>query len=377
MKNITLFKSNGGITTKNEAKITLKDLATSEYILSPTDNSVNPDYRNFAIVPSSEYLFFDLAVIDYQLAAFYTDIDNDDEPVDFQPIDPIHMETNSICDLICILNGIDKFNLVNNLLRENFSPDNSDIGLVYLGIQLFRNNKVIYSKYYERKPTSKNMYVSYKVAKKFSDIYDDTLCYTMNKNNERLYIYKKENTMYWKIGISIKDCEFIGIPLLQSNTITLCSPNEFDILTKYKKVEVHFELFFARNATIAKISEDISSGEYLEKIYDFIDDTDADIYIDNHNVEYIGKRKCEYILDILSHIYFIIETANLIFSEIYPFDVKFIDDDQEEPEEEEVCAFDSVLGFRMHDTLKNSHHYKEFIMNRYSLMSLSSILQFL
>ena len=72
--------------------------------------------------------------------------------------------------------------------------------------------------------------------------------------------------------------------MLQSNTITLCSPNEFDILTKYKKVEVHFELFFARNATIAKISEDISSGEYLEKIYDFIDDTDADIYIDNHNV---------------------------------------------------------------------------------------------
>lgn len=366
MNKIILLKYDGLCVTKIDRKIKKSDIQQSEYILIPSDTT-NMEFRNYIIIKPSKYLLFDKAIIEYQIGAFYYDEDDTCNTENFVPLEPIHMEIDSICNLFRCINCVDKFNVVNNISKDMQTYNNIEFGVLYVSIQIFQNSKEIYNKYYQKKGTSTVAYDSYKVTKKFEDIYDSNICGEMFKKDNFIMISKSEESTTWDLMSDTDGVLLIGIPLLQSNTISFTTIDEFKSLKKYRTFNYNFYVYYIKSSDVSELSQAILQGSNLKNIVDIIENY-LDVYISICDGRSYSKRHRNYLIDFLSHTNFILSTINLIYSELYPYNAQITNENGNR----DTYEFDCTLCIRLINRIENV--YKDIIMNKNTQISFSDIL---
>ena len=353
MGRVIVLYSDGTLKNKNEYNLTKNDIKFSDYLMIHTDID-NPE--NFILVESSKYHLFSKAVIDYQLSV----VCSDDADLEFDLLDPIHMETDSLTDLINCINNIDRFNVPNNLIIDRWSGDGVYTSIEFLSIILYDNNgNVIYDSIYDGRNKYSHQYMSFKITKHFKQIYSGNISNDLYRNKEFIYINKNK----WEISDSSLGYTLIGIPLSMSNTFIFINQDTYIRLSKYKRYRISAMVYYSKQSTIADISEGIVNGD--DEVYKTIDDlinTDSEIYIDNVIDDYINSIKD--LLDFVCFSKFAISVINLIFCELYPYDTDF-------DNKHIKWRFDTILIYNMY---YNSKHGKRLCINQYSIISVSDIL---
>lgn len=368
MAKILILYDDGTVSAKKEENITEEDIRSSSYLLVDTNTCHNGDHRNFVMVESSKYKYFTNAIIEYQLMMIYMEYDNE---VNYSPIKPIHTETTKFSELICMLNTIERVNVTNNLFGNfTINDDSIYIGYNYVGVKLLDKDKVIYDKYFEIKGTSTKPYESENVIKKFKEIYPYRLMNDFLGNKSNVYLYEYGNSLTWEVSDVEKDkneYSYIGIPMQDSNSIIFCTGNEYSNLKKYKSMEFYFYIYFEKETVISDISEMIVSGIEPGRIIETINNSDG-VFLDAHEIAFSYGHRLNKVLDILAHLKFIFESTNLLFSEVYPYEIKTKGLDKYD--------FDSVLVMNLSERArgKGSNHMKEVCMNICSLLNVTDIL---
>ena len=368
MARILILYNDGTVGSKEEERINKDDINSSSYLLVDANTSYGGDHRNFIMVESSKYKYFTQAIIEYQLMMIYMEYDNE---INYSPIKPIHVEINKFSELICMLNTIERVNVPNNLFGNfTINDDSIYIGYNYVGVKLLNGNDVIYDNYFEIKGTSTKPYESDNVAKKFKKIYPYRLMDSLLHDKTNVYLYRFGNSLTWEISTAEKSdvngYEYIGIPLQDSNSIVFCTSDEYENLIQYTRMEFSFHIYFEKEEKISEISEMIVNGAPSDRISEIINDSD-DVFIDSHDIVFTYGNRLNKVLDVLTHLKFIFESVNLIFSEVYPFEIR--------TKGLEKYDFDSVLVMQLSKHARSrSTHVKELCTNIYSLVNLTGIL---
>lgn len=352
-KKLLILYENGTVKKKKETKISKDDINLARYFLVPT----NDNTKNYAIIEPSKYVIFDKAIIDYQMAVAYPDEDN--MYIDYEPLNPVHVETDSLCDVICLLNSIDRLKVANFIMTgDNISDDFSCLAIIYFGLTLISGNKVIYDNHYRLKGTSIIAYDSNKVGECFNEIYTPLLTKKLHSKKKKINLYSDGNEIHWDYG-SIKKCTMVGIPL-ESNTITFCDYKLYLNLSKIDFVTLEVCIYYEKDAFIAQISESIVNGYFEEHSQDTFDKMGDVFYVDTYHVS-VRSQSPHRLVDIMSHITFALSAIHLMYSELY----------QSIHCNGEKYDFDTILVF---DIYKNQHCGKRFSINNYSIIDLEDIL---
>lgn len=312
-KEITFLMNNGKIKRKKENDIMEDDLKMSKYIMMRTYDEKDEN-RNFIINKISSLFNFDTAIIDYQIASISATDDDDS----YCSMNPIHIETRSISDVLSLLNCVDRLNCINNIIsnEENCGQD-FYLDLEFFSVVLYKNNKVIYDKFYKRKDSSQVTYYSYKILKNFSEIYSTDICNDLFHDKMLLLL---RFDMTWGL-VSEKDVSklsftniMVGIPLNQSNTFTFLTKNEYVLITSLKYLSYTFLVYESNSDNIQKINEYIHDGKYD----DLLDaGMNMDYYMDSYRATSLLGNKRFMHVDFLSHMKFILEFTNILFYEFY------------------------------------------------------------
>lgn len=366
-----LLLKNHKIKRKDDDKVTQKDLEDSNYIMIDTSIELSKSSKNYVIVDPKKIPKFTKAKIRYQMIFMYDD--HDEGTANFEPIPPVETETESIADVINLLNCIDRIYITNQMIcNDQYLYTSVYIIIGYFEVILYNRKKKIYHKLYQnieidddkklQKYYGKGFQFPLKVVKKFRDIYNTDIIHEMVAKNEFLYIYKD---MTWKIrGISNdSDYSLIGVPLLGSRTMTLLSHTEYKRIKRITRMSITYSIVFIMNeAHQNKISKQISLGDYDE-----IGETNHD-YILISQLEYGGSFSVPYsfiYLDIMSHINFSIRLTNIIYYYVEGFESDMIDDSD---------GVDSIVCMYINDLFRK-RGMRTLFMNEDTLIPLDELLE--
>ena len=313
-KEVTLLMKDGTFLRKLENMINIRDLSLSKYIMIRTYNEEDGN-RNFFINHTNELLDFDRAVVEYQI--LLVSVMEDDEGYVSVPLDPIHVETKSISDVLSLLNCIDRLNCINNMIsnEENCGAE-FQFNLEYIGVTLYRGDNVIYDQYYKYRPTSQSRYYSYTISKHFSELYSTNICNDLS--HDRLAI-SLNSDMTWSL-IDEKEIErfsntsLYGIVLNQSNTFTFCTKDEYLAMRSLKHLRYTFVVHDSNKSIVREINDCVRNGKYdeLEEIGESLS-----YLLDSYtNLSLIGAYR-NFHIDFFSHMNFILTLTNIAFNEIY------------------------------------------------------------
>lgn len=352
MRKLILLNKDGSITKRDETKITGMDLDFAKFLLISTEVSNSRPSRNYILIESSPLLLFGKAAIHYQMTAC-SYLDGGDA-WDEHLLKPILVETDSITRVFTLINCLDRLNCVNNLLTGDLrtnAGENIHIDISYFEVLLYdKKGKEIFHKYYESSPNSKEYYFSFGITNKFRKIYNSDIIPNMAKNSKYLFLNQNET---WEITDGSRKNGLIGVPLVQSNTITFCNDMEMERLSSY--------IFMDFTCTVADVTKEmkktiglvIRTGDYdkLESI-----GISMDYFAISNGAYYLVDWKKYVHLDFLSHMEFIISIINLVWDEVN--------------REYNFCT-DCIISFNFREGKRKE---REIYFNEGSLLSLHQIL---
>jgi hypothetical protein len=362
MKNseVILLNKNGTVTRRKEKSLTKLDYMSSEYLMIDTSVDNKQISRNFVLIKSSPLLFnFTTAVVDYQLLASAITYD----PMDHVDVlmKPVHVETNSISDLIRLINCIDRISCVNEIvLDDEMCGENIRIEMGYFGVTLYDERGEIYDKYFCRSDPEEWDDVCYakSVTKVFKDIYSTDIIRKMISHREFLFI---NDDMTWNIGGMTKNCNMIGIPLGTSYTITLCTEREMVNVCKYHHVHFAYTIHENSKALQYEVATAFNNADYnvVEDISMILE-----YFLVSYGNYGLSGYNTFFHLEIISHLDFILSMTNLVWNEIYPND----------HEAGINSSVDSIIEIEL---FYKKEHARTIYMNHDSLISLYDFLQIL
>lgn len=369
-----LLLKNHKVKRKDDNKITEKDLEDSRYIMIDTSTELSKSSKNYVIVDPKKIPNFTKAKIRYQMIFMYDD--HEEGTANFEPIPPVETETNSISDVINLLNCIDRIYITDQMLsNDQYLYTSVYIIIGYFEVILYDKKKKVYHKIYQnqeidnddelQKYYGKGFSFPLKVVKKFRDIYNTDIIHEMVSKNEFLYIYKD---MTWKIDSITNDKSYllIGVPLLGSRTITLLLDIEFVRVMAIRKLSITYTVVFIMNKSHQNIiNTQISSGayEYIgEEAYDYAIISQLD-YGGSYSVPYTFI--C---LDIMSHIGFSIRLTNIIYYYVEGFETNMTDAED---------GIDTVVSINIYDKFKKKRNggARTLFMNENTLIPLDKLLE--
>lgn len=365
MKKIILLYCDGTYQIMDEKELTDDKLYTTSYVLIPI-SGIN---RSYTCVAPSKYMIFSKAYISYTLCMIYKDEANYDF-LETEDMDTITVETDSICDLFGLLNSASRLNLVNEMLSDKYTfEDTWFVGIKSLEVILTLNGKEIYSERFLRKGTSSVAYDYPKVIKPFKKLYDERVINDIWFVDGMLCLNKSEKYNTWEIRPREKSySDLTGFPCVITNSITFATKSEMKILNKLEKdrVEFHMEflIFYARSDRHAEICEYIEQGNVhkLEELIDLCEEYFTDVTMNIGSCE-ISRHKYD-ILEIFSNVLFVFEIVSLLFKAIYG------DTEPAHPCREYI--YDSALEVQF---LNADRVRSCFLLNQFNMLTFSEILQ--
>ena len=313
-KKIFLCYTNGLLKQKDESKITYDDIYSCEYFMIPI-NTVNNCYT---LIKPSKYLMFTNGIVTYQLCTIHDD--NDD--ITLEPNFYIETEITSVCDLIGLINSIDKITIANYITTEDYVCDWSFVvGVLSISIKLFDDNKVIYNESYVVKGVTSNGYDPYKVTKHFKKIYDSSICGELFMNDEYFIIEQKKGCLKWSMIKGVDNCYsttgYVGVPLMSSNTLVFCIPHHLEHLASYNRLDLFTFVYYEKNDFIGEVSEAIVNGDDYEELQKKIDNV-YDLYYESHKIiSSYYKKPWTRLLEIVAHSFFCINLIYSIFNNLF------------------------------------------------------------
>ena len=327
MKQVILLKKNHKIKRKNEKKLTQKDLNDSRYILTSTSILGDDHKRSFVLNSPSNYYLFTKAEINYQFCSYY----QEDDMEDVMMHKPIHVTTDSLTDLLNILNSLDRIYLINQLMNSNLMDSFTGIFLVSLEIVLYQGIHEIYH--------IKKENIDFKVDRIFNSI--EEIYFTLNTDNYKEKKHELENlriTFYpdstWG---STDDSEYrmIGIYSIVSNSLLLLHRYEYKVFQLIELDDMSLAVYCDRKETVKKNSCLIREGKYDEMDDYFYNAPDvfhevSGLYMGHYTMD----LKDDLLLSVLFYQDFIFRFLNGIYEMIYQSGA---------PQEEEEYTFDTVL----------------------------------
>lgn len=356
-KKIMILYSDGSVESKKEKDITGTDIKLADFFLI----SISPENESYTIIKPSKYLKFTKAIVEYQLCMFHSEDDYDD--VNFVTLNPVRCEVTSICDLIGLLNSIDRLGITNYMLNPDCIADwGCSIGVDYFQIKLFDDDRIIYDSYYEIKGVNSPIFDAYQVVKHFKDIYTNTIVSSYYVKNKKLYLYTEDNKVYWKLNRDFDDYALIGIMLPTSNTITFLTSSQYDKLELYHYMELYMNIYYDKNTIIADVSEMIVNGKSRKERESIMSDL-HDVYFDDSQLFSTTSKASDKLVEIISNANYVLNILYITYSEL--FGPNKTDDRYD---------FDIILTFTMKTKSSSKGKMKELSLNRYSLITISSIL---
>lgn len=356
-----------------DEKVRDKDIANAKYLLIDTSTEVMENSKNFVLVDPSKIPTFTNALIRYQMIFIY---DDHDEGTPYtEPIPPVQVKTESLSNVINLLNCIHRIDIANEMLsNDEYLFVNAYIIIGYFEVYLYHGKKKVYHKLYQntdiddekklQKYYGERLLNSVKVAKKFHKIYNTDIIHEMVSNDEFLYIYKD---MTWKIQTATneKDYILIGVPLLGSRTMTLLTDIEFVQIMMIRKMSITYTIIFIINkAQRDRINESISKGLYAdigEEHYDYIIVSNLDYGLD-YSMPYRFL-----ILDILTHMAFSLRLTNMIYYYLEGFEQQTID---------EGDSVDSIVSINLYSFYKKKKSgMRTLFMNEDTIIPLDKLIE--
>lgn len=358
MKTVILLKKNGYMKVKNENKLTKRDLEESRWLLVNV-TTMETESRNYTLVEPSSLLLFDKAIVAYQLCEKFQDYDYEMNMINF---DPVKFTTDSITDVISIINSADKLNIINNLMIEEFTDESGQYGVSYMSVTLTKNNTVIYDKYYEIKGVDGVLFDSYKTVKKFSEIYNGRIS-TEFKDDAQFIIFKEENgVMRWKLSHNPPEKGMFGYPNIISNSITIMNAYEYSHINKYIGSSIYHYIYYEHNNFINKVTNYIKLGKYNDAIAKM--DEASDVFINIYRMLHKSYRDTGFLLSVICNLGFIFVTPKTIFKILYP----------DSDETRDICGFDNIITLKFRIDRKS---VKTLMLNKDTLLTPTQIFNLL
>ena len=374
-KKIFLCYSNGVMKQKKETKITYDDIINCDYFMIPI-NAMNDCYT---LIKPSKYLKFTNGIVSYRLCRIYTDY-NDYNKCSYEPVYEVTTTVTSICDLIGLVNSIDKITIANYILSEDYDYL-FNIGIMKMKIILFDNKKVIYDEEYNiENDVIMAEFDPYRITKIFRKIYDGTICGSIMLNDKYFIVTQKQNCLKWSISELYKSSGLIGVPLTSSNTLVFCTFYQVDVLCKFDALEIYVCVYYEKNKFIGEVSELIVNGENHYTIEKKLSDA-CDVFMDSHQLDRFSYgRPWTRFLEVITHSFFtfilIHSTYNILYGNIVNENTD--ENDDTISYNNNLFDFDVVVTLKLRDSSKKGKpvfHYKELTINRYSLLNLNDILE--
>lgn len=362
-----LLLKNHKVKRKDDRKITKRDLRDSKYILIDTATELQKSSKNYVMVDPSKIPWFTKAKIVYQMLFLYDDIEV--EISGWEGIPPVETETNSLSDVINLLNCIDRLYISNQLIcNDQYRYTDTYIVIGYFEVTLYDGDKKVYHKLYENKSNfderfGKEVKFPLKAVKKFHDIYNTDIIRNLSIMNEFVYIHKD---MTWSQSVIDSNFLLIGIPLLGSRTITLLTDQEYLKVMNIRGMTVSYNIIWIYDQKQKNhINHSIEIGDYDE------------VGLGNH--EYIIASIMEYgrtfsvpyrfvYLDIFSHITFVLRLTTMIYYYVEGF--------------EDSCSNDgdgvsSIVSIDIYENFKTKEKTRTLMMNEDTTISLDKTLSLL
>ena len=339
MKDIIMLKKNGLMKVKDESKISNIDIQDTEWLLVNV-TSTEKESRNYTLVKPSKLLLFDKAVITYQMCLKFQDCDMD---IDIHEFSPVKFSTDSITDVISIINSADKLNIINNLMIEEFSDNAGQFGLTYMGITLIRDGNVIYDKFYRLKGIDGVLHDSYKVVKKFNELYDGNISREFKNENTFLIFEEKYKVMRWILSDKAPKKGMFGYPNIISNSITIMNTYEYSRISSYIGSTMFYSIYYDNKRHINSVTEFLKRGKY-DEAFEKLDDS-SDIFVNVARMLHRSYLGTGFVLSVICNLNFIFMSTRTMYHALYNSNVLIYDgDDIDSPRD-----FDSVLSitFRM------------------------------
>lgn len=349
---VILLYKNGNAERKNESSISLEDLRQSRYLMVDTSIMKSEPSRNFVLIDSSDYLYFTKAIVDYQLYGSGWDAGNNGESKEI--LKPIHVETSSLSDVINLINCIDRIHCMNDMiLEEETCGEGVRVHIQYFQIVLYREDQKIYDKYYSHDENRKKKNSRY-ITRIFYNLYNTPIL-MMFKNAEYL-ILTNDNT--WRIGSS-GEYSMLGVPLKESNTITLCRKDELYRLSEYSDINCTFTVHDESNETKDILDKNIKKGRY-NKVEDI--GINLDYFMCCYTLFKLENADKFAHLEIISNMRFFVSISNLIYNEIYNGMKGYYVND----------IFDSVLSINLYK--KSDINPKTIYLNEETMITINDFL---
>lgn len=311
--NLLLLKSNGRVIAKDEHDLSINDIESCHSILVNADTSGIDRLFIFAEAIPSPLLLFTKAVIDYQMGIMFS---GDDDWTDFQEADPIHVETDSVTTLIGLLNSIDKINVINSLTQEEYSDVYEYVGVLYISVKLYIGEKPVYEKYYSFSGNSATRYDSYKISKKFKDIYNGDIAGETMKNKLYRVLFYKKKKLFWKKATIDEEYDMLLLPTIMSNMMILCNENEIESLRSYGNVDIRLVIYFANAQKINEVTNYINIGASPERIYELIEEME-DCFTDAHKLIMLYPMRISVPIDIMVNTPFVFNCLSILYKKTY------------------------------------------------------------
>lgn len=362
MKKIIALYEDNMSSILDENKLTRDVIEFSRYIMIPIDD-VN---RLYSCVKPSKYMLFTRAYIRYQMCiVYYNEDDAWFEACEL--LDPVVVDTESLCDVFGLLNSIDKLSVVNSVINggsfEYAMYNGYSIGLYAFDLILFEGDTQIYQESYIKNQTSTIPYDPYVVTKRFKKLYDVSIISDLYISNRLLGLQKRKKSHYWKYELPPDySSELCGFPCLNSNNILFLTKHELSILSELKQVNAVVLIFYARMDRHAELCEGINTGEIatIEQAEELMEE----IYLDQSVHLYAPKNPdasgAEFI-EIIANANFIFGITSIMTESLFL---------TREPVKE--FTFDILIQFEI--TLRNDR-LLTLMMNSCSLLSVTSVLE--
>ena len=371
-KKIFLCFDDGTLKEKSEKKITYDDIKNCDYFMIP----INQSNDCYTLIKPSKYLLYKKGFVEYQLCAIY-----DEEDTGYSSYEPsitVKTEITSICDLIGLLNSIDKITVANYAITEDYIESGIFmIGVLYMHVILYdKNDKLMYDENFVIKGTITNGYDPYKITKIFNKIYDGTLCGPIASNNQYFIIEEINNKLYWSIDKSYDTTGLIGVPLISSNTLVFCLQKQLEKLIVFNRTEIGGIVYYEKNKFIGEVSENIVNGDDVVEIENKVFDA-FDLYVTTKRIFSMAhNRPWTRFLEIVTHSYFCLSLIITIYKNLYENHLlSETDKDGAKLPIDELYDFDVILILKLCDISRNYSYIKSLAINVYSILDLNSILE--
>lgn len=360
MKDIIILYNDGYMKVKNENKISKIDMMNAKWFLVNV-TSTEEESRNYTLVKPSNLLLFDKAIISYQLCLKYQEFDME---LGISEFDPVKFTTDSITDVISIINSADKLNIINNLMIEEYSDNAGQFGLTYLSVTLIKNNSVIYDKYFELKGVDSVLFNSYKVVNQFKELYNGNIAGDFIEYKKFLIFSEKNDMMRWNLSDTIPNNGMIGYPNVVSNSITIMDAYEYSRISKYIGSTVYYNVYYDKVKHSKLIGEYIRNGNY-DKAFEKLDDS-FDMFVNVSRMLHKNYKHIGFLLSIICNLNFIFLTAITMYGALYK------DDSGNIMHEDSPENFDSVLSiiFRL-----NRKQMKTIAFNKDTILTPTQIFE--